>query len=121
MSYSSSNVEQECLILFKNNRAFIADKIKKQRKRMKLTQFELAEKVGLHEKQISRIENGSNYPTLDNFFKILEALNLKLEDFSSETSEHSEIKEELLSLINSSDEKLLQICLDLFKVIINNK
>ncbi len=103
--------------MLKKDHLFIAEKIKRQRKRLNLTQASLATKVGLTEKQISRIESGTNYPTLDNFFKILEALNLRLEDFSIESSKISETKEELLSLINLTDEKILKSYLKVLKAL----
>ena len=63
------------------DKKFIGQKIKQQRKRLKLTQFELAEKVGIHEKQLSRIEAGLHYPSLENFIKILRILNISLSEF----------------------------------------
>lgn len=107
--------------MLKENQLFIGKKIKSQRKKLKLTQFELAEKVGLHEKQISRIELGANSPTLDNFFKIIEALNLKLEDFSLSSTKNSETKEELLAIIHSSDEKSLRTYLVVLKALISDR
>ena len=52
------------------DKTFIADKIKYRRKKLGLTQSELAEKIGISEKHLSKIETGKNYPSLDNFFKI---------------------------------------------------
>jgi transcriptional regulator with XRE-family HTH domain len=42
------------------------------------TQTELAEKVGLHQESIARIENGGTVPRLDTVFKLGNALGLKL-------------------------------------------
>ena len=50
-----------------NLAVFIGKKIKEQRKRLGLSQFELAELVDVHEKQIYRIETGLNTPSI---FKI---------------------------------------------------
>ena len=66
------------------NKKIIGEKIKNRRKQIKLTQFELAEKIGLHEKHISRIESGQNFPNLDSFFKIIEILDLKMSDFDTD-------------------------------------
>lgn len=50
-------------MILENDKKIIGNKFKEYRKSKQLTQFELAEKVGLNEKQISRIEAGLNYPT----------------------------------------------------------
>lgn len=77
-----------------------------------LTQEALAEKVNIHEKQISRIESGLHFPTFDNFIKILNALNIEMKDFSSSTEKtYSKTKEKLIQIINSSDEKDLELYL----------
>lgn len=41
------------------------------------TQQELAEKVGLHQESIARIENGGTVPRLDTVFKLALALGMK--------------------------------------------
>ena len=64
-----------------DSKEFIGKVIKSARKRRGLTQGELAELSGLAEKSISNIENGRQFPALNNFFRILELLNLSLEDF----------------------------------------
>lgn len=86
--------------------------IKEQRKRLKLTQFELAEKVGMHEKQISRIEAGQNYPTFDNFIKIINILGLSMSDFDS-GNDGGKIKRDLMFIINNSSPAELSAYLDI--------
>ena len=56
------------------DKKFIADKIKEFRKKAGLTQTELAQKIGIGEKQISKIENYTNLPSLTTFFKIIDYL-----------------------------------------------
>lgn len=56
------------------------NKLKEIRKTRGLTQFELAELVGIDEKHLSRIETGKNLPTYPTLVKLLNALNLKIED-----------------------------------------
>ena len=55
-------------------------KIQQARKSKKLTQAQLAEKVGLTEKHISKIETGVHFPTYKTLNKILKALDLDIED-----------------------------------------
>ena len=94
------------------DKTIIGLKIKQQRKRLGLTQFELAKKVGLHEKQISRIESGINYPTFENFVNIINALNMNMTDFAIENlSETSPVKDDLLFII-----KMLWNIMKTFKI-----
>ena len=58
------------------DKEFIGNKIKEFRKKAKLTQAQLAEKIGLSETHMSKIETGTNTPTLENFLRIAEVLNL---------------------------------------------
>ena len=93
------------------DKKFIGQKIKQQRKRLKLTQFELAEKVGIHEKQLSRIEAGLHYPSLENFIKILRVLKINLREFE-EKKEINPIKDDITQLLDGSNNKELKIYRD---------
>lgn len=73
-----------------------------------MTQAELAEKVDIGTKQISRIEVAEFYPSLNTFLKIVEVLNIDLNDFVNSTP-HTEdkIKNKLIHMIyNASKEEL---------------
>ena len=52
--------------------------IKKYRKLKNITQEKLADIVGIDPKNISRIENGNNYPTSENLSAIAKALDLEV-------------------------------------------
>lgn len=101
------------------DKKFIGQKIKLQRKRLKLTQFELAEKVGIHEKQLSRIEAGLHYPSLENFIKILRILNISLSDFE-EKKEINPIKDDINQILDESDNRELKMYRDVIKSIRKN-
>ena len=49
------------------------------RKQERMTQAELAEKVGTNKSYISRIEKGAIEPGVGLFFRIIDALGLKME------------------------------------------
>lgn len=55
-------------------------KLKQIRKAKNLTQAQLAELAGANEKHISKIETGVYFPTYKTLIKILEALDLSIED-----------------------------------------
>ena len=49
------------------------------RKQQKLTQTELAQKIGTKQQVISRVENRDNSPSVSLFCKIIDALGYRLE------------------------------------------
>lgn len=61
-------------------------KLKQIRKAKNLTQETLAELAGINEKHISKIETGVYFPTYNTLNKILNALNLKVEDVGLDLS-----------------------------------
>lgn len=62
------------------NKELTGKKIKKARKNAKLTQNELAEKVGVHVSYISRIERGVVNPSIEVIGNIAKALKVKSSD-----------------------------------------
>lgn len=96
------------------DKKYVAQIIQNARRKAGLKQSELAEKVGISEKHLSKIETGKNYPALDNFFKIIEALNLSLYDFGLVTSSNTYPKKLFLQkIINTSNEKQLDVYADI--------
>lgn len=62
------------------NQERIGRNIKKARKKIKLTQNELAENVGVHVSYISRIERGVVNPSIEVISNIAKALKVKSSD-----------------------------------------
>lgn len=58
--------------------AQIVNAIYQRRMELGWTQKELADKVGLHQESIARIENGGSIPRLDTVFRLALALGMKL-------------------------------------------
>jgi len=107
--------------LINQNKLYLGEKIKAQRKRLKLTQFELAEKAGLHEKQISRIEAGLNHPTFDNFLKLIFVLGLDMSDFDfKDKKADNPLKDDLKFIINNSTTEELKTYLDVINAVKKN-
>lgn len=97
-----------------DDKNFIGDVIKKARKEANLKQSVLAEKIGMTDKNLGNIENGKQYPQLNNFFRLLEVLNLSVDDFGVKTkTPQNDIREKLLHEIYVSSEKELQIYLEI--------
>lgn len=98
------------------DKKFIGQTLKTMRRNAGLTQAQLAEKAGLSEKHISKIEQGTNLPTLDNFLKIADILNLNIPEFGLTPESQDIIRNELLQLISTSDSSELKFYRDLLFV-----
>ena len=77
-------------------------KIQTLRKERKMTQERLAELVGIDPKNISRIENGNNYPTPENLSAIAQALNVEIyELFVFNEISYSKMKQEIITALEN--------------------
>ena len=80
--------------------------IKKYRKSMNFTQEKFAELIGIDPKNVSKIENGNNYPSPETISSIAEVLNIdlyKLFIFDNDIP-YEEMKDEIIkSLDNESN------------------
>lgn len=91
-----------------DDKEFLANRIKYHRKKMNLTQAELAEKVELSDQHISRIESGCYIPSLKSFFLLANVLQIDLSEFGfNNNSSDNPIKNELIEKIILADEKEL--------------
>ena len=100
------------------NKEIVARVIQNARRKAKLTQAELAEKVGISEKHLSKIETGKNYPALNNFLKIVEVLGLSFNDFGlTEEIKYSKQKENLYKVINTSSNNQLDLYTDIINAL----
>ncbi len=88
------------------DKKFFGKRLKELRNSKCLTQAQLAEKVGLHEKQISKIESGAHFPTFENFVKILNTLQATISDFEEDKITSTEKLKALKIIKNADDEEL---------------
>lgn len=65
----------------KTNLKILGKRIRELRKSKNLTQFELAEKIGLSTNFIGMVERGERNTTVDKIFKLAEAFNITMEEF----------------------------------------
>lgn len=94
----------------------LGKRIKELRKKKGLSQEQLAEKVGFEtSNSISNVENGYNYPSIQNLEKILKVLGTNFQSvFTFE--QHQEIdvlKEEINRILNEHPEEVS----DIYKII----
>ncbi|MBQ8460660.1 helix-turn-helix transcriptional regulator [bacterium] len=90
-------------------------RFKELREAKKLTQEQLAEYLGVEARQISRIETGKCFTTLDNLEKIARLYNIEIKDLFK--FEHFKDKNDLINaivlMLQSTDEKN---CKTIFKI-----
>lgn len=92
--------------------------IKTARLRKGLSQSGLAEKLGISEKHMSKIETGKNIPSLYTFLKTLEVLELSLGDFKIGISPVSYPNRDYLKkIINEASENQLNVYVDVIKAL----
>lgn len=75
-------------------------RIKELRKSKQITQEELAEMLGIYQKQVGNIETGTYFTTMPNLEKLAEIFNVEIKDLFD--FEHQKTREELLEDINAS-------------------
>src|SRR2546428_13629089 len=68
----------------------VGRKIRQLRRQRKLTQVELAERIGIAQSDLSRMEQGEYKVGLDTLFKILQVFDLKMGEFFGETESPAE-------------------------------
>lgn len=94
----------------------VGKKIKTFRKLRGFTQADLAEKIGISEKHVSKIEMGIYVPTLINFINILDVLNISLEDVGIViNSDKSQLYNNFISLISDSTDIELKCYYNIIK------
>ena len=64
----------------------VGRKIRQLRKQRKLTQVELADRIGIHQSDLSRMEQGEYKVGLDTLLKILQTFDLSIGDFFEESA-----------------------------------
>ena len=87
----------------------IGKKLKEQRKRLGMSQAELAEKLDIHEKQVYRIEIGKTFPSISTVLKMINILKMDIRVLDVENIQNfNPIKDEIYSLLeDASDEELV--------------
>lgn len=76
----------------------VGRKIRQLRRQRKLTQVELAERIGIHQSDLSRMEQGEYKVGLDTLLKILQTFNLSIGEFFEEPSKERSLFEKFRSL-----------------------
>ena len=90
-------------------------RFKELREKNNLTQEQLAEYIGVEARQISRIETGKCFTTLDNLKKISKLYKIEIKDIFS--FEHQKSKEEIISILSIMlNQATEEDCRKIFKI-----
>ena len=101
-----------------DDKKFIGNIIKNARKNAKYSQAQLSELIGMCDKNLGNIENGKQFPAVNNFLKIIEVLNLSLEDFGvRQVKEQNPVLNGLFETVLNSSEEKRNMYLDILKII----
>ncbi len=92
--------------------------IKGQRKRLRLTQEEVAEKINISEKHYSKIESGAYFPNLLNFFALAEVLDLDIGEFNKNQLKTRTKEKDITQLLKNANDKQLEICAAVLKTLL---
>ena len=76
----------------------VGRKIRQLRRQRKLTQVELAERIGIHQSDLSRMEQGEYKVGLDTLLKVLQTFDLSIGDFFEEGNRAQTVFDKLRTL-----------------------
>ena len=102
-----------------DEKRLIGNRIKELRRKKGLSQEEFAEKAETSQNYLSRMERGTENPTLDMLIKLAHALEVEMWemfDFGHNVTV-KELKENLQAFTKSSDETTLRIALKVIRAI----
>jgi len=102
-----------------NEKKLIGRRIKELRKSKGLSQEKLAEKAETSTNYLSRMERGTENPTLDMLIKLANALEVEMWemfDFGHVKS-HKELKEAIQNFTKTADEPTLRLALKVFRAV----
>jgi len=103
----------------RTTRELLGARIREVRKARQLSQDALAEKVGVDPKQISRIEGGKSYPSLDTLDSIARELQVEVKELFSydHLSGDKDITEEIISTMALMDDAKKQLALRILRTL----
>ena len=105
-----------------NIRKLIGERLKEIRTALDLSQGDIAERTGISDETISRMERGVQSLTVDNLYKISSCLNVPLKDFFDIESKEGAIVEkavinEVLEIIRHFDSNTVILAYRIIKTI----
>jgi len=104
----------------KSTKILLGARIKELRKNRAMSQEQLAERIDVDPKHLSRIESGRGYPSLDALENIANVLKIEMKDLFEyqHLDSAEEIEKTIDVLLKSVDENKKKILLKLIKALI---
>lgn len=84
----------------------VGRKIRQLRRQRKLTQVELAERIGIHQSDLSRMEQGEYKVGLDTLLRILQTFDLSIGDFFEENERTESVFQKLKALSPAAQKEI---------------
>jgi len=84
----------------------VGRKIRQLRRQRKLTQVELADRIGIHQSDLSRMEQGEYKVGLDTLLKILQTFDLSIGDFFDENDRSESVYQKFKTLSASAQKEV---------------
>ena len=84
----------------------VGRKIRQLRRQRKVTQVELAERIGIHQSDLSRMEQGEYKVGLDTLLKILQTFDLSIGDFFEEANRAESVYDKYKALSASAQKEV---------------
>ena len=102
-----------------DDKILIGRRIKEIRKSKGLSQEKLAEKAETSPNYLSRMERGTDNPTLDMLIKLANALEVEMWEMFNfgHVKNHKELKESLQTFIKTADEPTLRLASKLIRAV----
>lgn len=103
-----------------DDKKLIGRRIKELRKSKGLSQEKLAEKAETSPNYLSRMERGTENPTLDMLIKLSNALEVEMWEMFDfgHVANHKELKESIQSFVKNSNESTLRLALKILRAVV---
>jgi transcriptional regulator with XRE-family HTH domain len=102
-----------------DTKKLIGMRIKEIRRGKGLSQEQLAEKADINSKYLSRMERGTENPTLDMFIKLANALEVEMWEMfdSGHVVSHKELRGAIQNITKTADEPTLRLALKILRAV----
>ena len=99
------------------DKEYIGKKLKEYRKKAKMTQEMVSNRIDIDEKHYGKLERGLFTPSLESFFKLINVLNIPLEEFDVVEKQGNGAKSSLIKEINLANDNEIEVFFEILKAV----
>ncbi len=99
------------------DKEYIGKKLKEYRKKAKMTQEMVSNRIDIDEKHYGKLERGLFTPSLESFFKLINVLNIPLEEFDVVEKQENDLKNSLIKEINLTNDNEIEVFFEILKAV----